>query len=506
MQIHPINLFQVYKQNFKPMTVPVFQNRLNCDVVSFTGAKSSAYATNYDAYCAKYFSNLPGYSGEFSSPKNFDEKAEAKYDALVKEIFPKPNELGKNYQCIYEYWDKPITDSRKQVLAEWINFLKKPEFGYRLGYDFGENSAETSGIFEIIKNNPSLKLIILETVISNINTCDKRIPPPLNPYAVAKTVQALGELDRKDVGKFSFAKTYNSELLNLIINRAKKSAQYSYKSRTGMIEGFPYSDENLSGMWIKIPAKRHNKRNLTNNINAVEIISHENWCTKNALYKAKACLIDGDFYVFLEKQEDGEYKPTIGMALSKNIVMQIQDPRNNDQFGAEYLPVIDFILKEKKLELDYWKRDDGIPAGRQYEITKALNSEINGKTLATAIKEKDAETIFQYAGIDYKKDEETGLLILSKYKPKIKIKKHLPPIYFYELGIDEYAILSKVSKIEGRAEFQNSRLDSLPDSITAIRGYIIARPRQFYRGNCKERFKDQWIETKHTSLKDYYIY
>lgn len=504
MHIQPINISQIFKPNFKPNAVPVFQNRLNCDVVSFTGASFNSYETNYDAYCSK----LPRYRGAFSSNKDFNAKAQAKYDALVKEIFPSPNELSEKYVCKLEWpiaiqrpEHMPITDSRKQILKEWINFLENPKFENRQGNYSGENEAEISGAFEEIKNNPSLKLIILETMLSDIKPDNKHISPPLNPYAVAKTVQCLGKMNRSDVGRFSFINKYKSELVNLIIERAKDSAQYSPAERKGMLEAFPYSDSNVSGMWIKIPSRSHNKHNVKNNVRAVEIISHENWCTKNAAYKASACLEDGDFYVFLEKQKDGEYKPTVGMALSERTVMQIQNPSNNDKFGAKYLPVVDFIIGQQKLDLDYYKRDDGIPAGRQYEITKRLKSEFNGKTLETAIRENDAETIFKYAGIDYKKDED-GLLILSKYRPKVLIKKgQVPPILFCELGINEYDLLSKVSKIEGVAEFENSEINSLPDSIKTLGGRVTIRPNQFSRA-CKARFNINWIETHKTRIRD----
>ena len=90
------------------------------------------------------------------------------------------------------------------------------------------------------------------------------------------------------------------------------------------------------------------------------------------------------------------------------------------------------------------------------------------KTLEAAIKEKDAESIFQYAGIEYKKDE-NGMFILDKYRPKIIINKgKVPPIIFYEMGIDEHALLSQVSRIEGNAEFENSAINDLPKSIKYI--------------------------------------
>ncbi len=504
MYIRPINISQIYKPNFKQLTIPVFQNRLNCDTVSFTGAPLKAYASNYDAYCAV----KSRFKHDFSSAKDFNTKAQAKYDLLVKEIFPSEDELGEKYVCKLEWpiaiqrpEHMPITDSRKQILKEWINFLENPKFENRQGNYSGENESEISGALQDIKNYPSLKLIILESVVNNIKNDNKHISPPLNPYAIAKTVKDLGTIQRNDVGGYSFPNKYRSELVNLIIKRANDSANYPAEQRKGMLEAFPYSDNNLCGMWIKIPSKSHNKQNLKNNVRAVEIISHENWCTKNATYKASACLEDGDFYVFLEKQKDGEYKPTVGMALSERTVMQIQNPSNNDRFGAKYLPVIDFIVNQQKLDFDYYKRDDGIPAGRQYEITKRLKEVFNGKTLEEAIKENDAETIFKYAGIEYTKDE-NGLLILSKYRPKVIIKKgQVPPILFCELGIDEYALLSKVSKIVGPAEFENSEINSLPDSIKTLSGRVTIRPNQF-SSDCKARFNIRWIETHKTRIRN----
>lgn len=503
MHIQPINISQIFKPNFKPIAIPAYHNRLNCDAVSFTGAPLKSYNSNYDAYCAA----KSRFKHDFSSPKDFNTKVQAKYDLLVKEIFPSQNELSERYVCKLEWpialqrpEHMPITDSRKQILKEWIDFLENPKFENRQGNYSGENEAEISDALQDIKNNPSLKLIILESMINNIKNDNKHISPPLNPYAIAKTVKDLGGIPRNDVGAYSFINKYKGELVNLIIKRANDSASYPAEQRKGMLEAFPYKNGNVDGMWIKIPSRSHNKRNLKNNVRAVEIISHENWCTKNATYKASACLEDGDFYVFLEKQK-GEFKPTVGMALSARTVMQIQNPSNNDRFGAKYLPVIDFIVNQQKLDFDYYKRDDGIPAGRQYEITKRLKSEFNGKTLETAIRENDAETIFKYAGIDYKKDE-NGLLILSKYKPKIIYKKgQVPPILFCELGINEYDLLSKVSKIEGPAEFENSEINSLPDSIKTLGGRVTIRPNQFSRA-CKARFNINWIETHKTRILD----
>lgn len=505
MNIRPINISSIFNYNIRPITTPVLKNRLDHDTVSFKGASLYDYETNYDAYC----SELPRYKGVFSSPKNFAAKANAKYEALVKEIFTSDGELNDKYVCTLEWpagtekpKHMPITDSRKQILKEWVDFLDNPKFENRQGHYAGENEAEVADTLQVIKNNPSVKLIILETMLSDIKKNNKHISPPLNPYAVAKTVKNLGSIERSDVGAFSFPSQYKNELINLIIARAKDSEQYSQQQRKGMIEAFPYSSENLTGMWIKVPSKKHNQHNLQNNIRSVEIISHENWCTKNAAYKASACLEEGDFYVFLEKQKKGTYKPTVGMALIKgNTILQIQNPPNNDKVEYKYLPVVDFIVEKQGLEFDYAQRDDGIPGGRQYEITKRLKDKINGKTLETAIREKDFETIFQYSGMKYTKDD-NNLFVLSSYRPKVLIKKgNVPPISFDELGINEFDLLSQVSKIEGPAEFQNSKINTLPDTIKSLGPYTTIRIDQF-SDECKSRFSTRWKETPKTRIRD----
>ena len=502
MKINPININPIFKIQQKAFVTPPYLRQLQNDTVSFTGASIGSYDTNYDAYCTK----LQRFKGSFSSPKNFAQKAQEKYEFLLEDIFPSPDQLNQKYVCALEWpagtekpKDMPITDSRKQILKEWISFLEDPKFENRQGNYSGENEEEIRDTLKEIKDTPVLKLIILETMLTDIKDDNKHISPPVNPYAISKTVQKLKNIPRNEVGAFSFINTYRNELGNLVIERAKDSAKYPPEQRKGMIEAFPYSSSTVNGMWIKVPSKSHNRYNLKNNIRAVEIISHENWCTKNAVYKAAASLEEGDFYVFLEKQKNGEYKPTIGMALSGRTIFQIQNPSNNDKVAAKYLPVVDFIVSQQGLEFDYDKRDDGIPAGRQYEITKRLKEVINGKTLETAIKENDAETIFQYAGIQYEKDAD-GLLILQKYKPKVLIRKgQVPPILFCELGIDEYALLSKVSEIKGPTEFENSEINSLPPNLKSVGRRVSTRPKQFSEG-CKAKYNTIWIETNKTRI------
>ncbi|MBR6163004.1 hypothetical protein IKQ26_03810 [bacterium] len=473
------------------------------DTVSFTGASVHDYDTNYDAYCTK----LARYKGSFSSPKDFSQKAEAKYTGLKQEIILPNGELSEKYRCDLEWpigvsrpKHMPITDSRKQILKEWIDFLENPVFENRQGEHSGENEEETTKALEEIKNNPSLKLIILETMLTDIKRGNKHISPPLNAFALSKTVLALKNADRSNIGAFSFLNNYRNNLIDLVLERAQDSSKYSPRERKGMIETFPYNTPNLKGVWVKVPSYKHNKHNFTRNVRAVEIISHENWCTKNAVYKAEASISEGDFYVFLEEQKNHEYKPTIGMALCGTTIFQIQNPQNNDIVNHKYLPVVDFIKDKQGLEFDFYQRDDGIPAGRQYEITSRLKEIVNGKTLETAIKENDAETIFSYAGIEYTKDE-NGMLVLEKYRPKILIKKgQVPPITFYEMGIDEYALLSKVSGIKGNAEFENSAINDLPESIKSVGKRISARPKQFSE-KCKSRFNTRWIETDKSRLR-----
>ena len=338
-------------------------------------------------------------------------------------------------------------------------------------------------------------------MLTDIKSGNKHISPPLNAYALSKTVQELKAIPRSDIGSFSFSNKYQQNLMTLVLERAADSAQYSPQERKGMIEAFPYNTQNLKGVWVKVPSFSHNKHNFKRNVRAVEIISHENWCTKNAVYKAEASISEGDFYVFLEEQKNREYKPTIGMALCGTTIFQIQNPQNNDSVNYKYLPVVDFIMEKQGLDFDYVKRDDGIRAGRQYEITRRLKEDtINGKTLETAIKENDVESIFQYSGIKYTKDE-NGMLVINKYRPKIIINKgKVPPIIFYEMGIDEYALLSKVSRIDGNAEFENSAINDLPESIKSVGRQVTARPNQFSE-ECKSRFDTRWFETGKSRLE-----
>ncbi len=497
------NITQIFK------TMPVrelhYRPHFNTgkDTVSFTGASIYNYETNYDAYCSK----LAKYKSSFSSPKDFARKAETKYNALKQEIFQPNGEINEKYRCDLEWpigvtrpEHMPITDSRTQILKEWINFLENPKFENRQGQYSGENEEDTIKTLEEIKNNPTLKLIILETMLTDIKRGNKHISPPLNSYALSKTVQELKNTDRSNIGAFSFINSYRNNLINLVLERAENTKLYSPPERKGMIETFPYDSPNIKGVWVKVPSYKHNKQNFSRNVRAVEIISHENWCTKNAVYKAEASISEGDFYVFLEKQKNGEYKPTIGMALCGTTIFQIQNPQNNDSVNYKYLNVVDFIKEKQGLEFDYTQRDDGIPAGRQYEITKRLKDTINGKTLETAIKENDAETIFQYSGIEYSKDE-NGMLVLNKYRPKILINKgKVPPIIFYEMGIDEYSLLSKVSRIEGNAEFENSAINELPQNIKSVGKRVTLRQNQFSE-ECKSRFDTRWVETYKSRLK-----
>lgn len=269
-----------------------------------------------------------------------------------------------------------VNNSRAEILKKWHSFLLNPEsFASELPKDEFE---ELSGK---IKNNLALNIIIWDAINNNLDVDNRHIPEPLNLFALNKTVREYPKQTS------SFAALYSHNLKDEVINKLKQLPTHKDKI---------FESEN--GIWVKIPSYKQDKIHFNENVSDLEVLSYKKWCTKSSFDKAKAALLDGEFYIYLEKDLNGFWQPKIGISSYKGKIAQIQGRDNNNIIPIEYLDEVTTFIENRGLQCLSGVSEEGPKAYQQILISQKLkefNSEI-GKTLAQAISDNDTVSIFRY--------------------------------------------------------------------------------------------------------------
>lgn len=371
----------------------------------------------------------------------------------------------RNYipQDIREYCVNKINDARADRLKHWQNFLENP--------DAVEGAKDHPELVMDVKTDKSLKFIIWDAINSEIKINNRHIPVPLDLTALEETVQYFKDL----MPKFRAVSCATTSFLDM----------YTHRLRDNLLMKKGLSDKNE--VWVRIPSAKRDPENLDKNIADLEILSYKNWCTRSSVDKAADALADGDFYLYLKRDEQRIWHSILGMASSRGKIDQIQGRENNNFIPTAEVENIKAFLSENKLQCQSGIVDEGPKALQQILIAEHLakGSEIAGKSLSKAIKDKDDAAMLKILGHSIKYTPE-GNYEIGTYKPTYLLNKKSGLVAPYSfMGIDENILLRNVEKINGdlylyhRNKLFNSSMTEFPPSLKTVTGRVICTKEQY---------------------------
>lgn len=379
----------------------------------------------------------------------------------------------RNYipQDVREYCVNKINDARAVRLKQWQSFLVNPEEV--------KESKEHPGLIKDIKSDKSLTFIIWNSINSEIKNNNRHIPVPLDLCALEETVQYFKDI----MPKFRAVSCASTSFIDM----------YTHRLRDNLLMKKGLSDR--SEVWVRIPSAKRDSENLEKNISELEILSYKNWCTRSSVDKAADALADGDFYLFLKRDDKRIWHSILGIASSRGKIDQIQGRENNNFIPLGEIENIKEFLRENKLQCQSGVTDEGPKALQQILIAENLAkvSELVNKSLYKAIKDKDNASILKILGHDVKYTPE-GKYVIGTYKPTFLLEKKSGIVAPYSyMGIDENALLKDVETIDGdlylhhKNKLFHSTITEFPPSLKTVTGRIICSKEQY------EMFKDDLI-------------
>ncbi len=289
---------------------------------------------------------------------------------------------------------------RKAMIDEWFNYVTK------------ENDAYTG----------AMQYMILRAITSDLKPNEDTLPAVLNKGVLANTVSEVQKtLESDPKALINFVKTYKNNL------------------QKSMLQKETALDENLNG-WIKIPSKIHDPENFEANVDKLKMLSHNSWCTKS--FNAEPYLADGDFHVYMEKG-----KPKLGVRFIGDEIQEIQGELNDSKIPIKYGNIAKDHVK------DYGLKENAKEELQHLEKVKRQMKRFKAKFLS-GIENASTQKILTKYGIKCKKDSD-GLLIISHYgngKYEFRLS---------DLEIDENKLFKDIKKIEGDADFSDSKVQNL---------------------------------------------
>lgn len=460
--------------------IKYIQNRANLsklqplqyDTVSFTGMSApSVYKSVFDYLAADILSKNKKFmiDGSLLSASNI-QKAMDRLFGLNKVYGPYTESLPekikwKSYipQDVRVFSTDKINEARASRLQQWQKFLESPELE-KSAKDYPE-------LVSNVKNNRSLKFVVWNAINSEIKHNNRHIPVPFDAKALHQTITGFEKIEP--------------------IDRAVRCSSpsfiecYTHRLRDNLLETKGLSDN--TSVWVKIPSLKNDSHHKEENISSLEILSCRNWCTRSSVDKAEAALQDGDFYIYLERDKNRQWKPLIGMASSRGRIDQIQGIDNNNIIPVNQLDnVVDFI-KTSRLKCNSDIIPEGPKALQQIYISEKLAQydETLGKTLDKAIREKDDFSILSFLN---KKVNITDndYFVIGTYKPVYNANQASGiSIPYSMMGINENIMLQNVERIEGDLILTNknklfeSSITEFPPVLKTVTGKVVCSQKQF---------------------------
>lgn len=377
----------------------------------------------------------------------------------------------RNYipQDIRQYCVDKINDARAARLKQWQEFLENPEHH--------EEAKKHIELVKDIKSDQALKFIIWNAINSELKVNNRHIPVPMNLTALEETVSFFKDM----LPKFRAVTCASTPFLDMYTHRLRDDLL--------MKKGLSEKQE----VWVKIPAAKKDPANLESNIADLEILSYKNWCTRSSVDKAADALADGNFYLFLRRDEQQIWHSILGMASSRGKIDQIQGRENNNFIPPAEVENIKKFLTENRLQCQSGISDEGPKALQQILIAQKLSevSDVTKKSLNKVIKEKDYESLLKMLGFKVTTTSEGAYDIVGNYRPKFLLDKKSGLVAPYSfMGIDESALLENVESINGdlilhdKNKLFSTTLAEFPPKLKRVTGRVVCSKEQY------QKFKD----------------
>lgn len=373
-------------------------------------------------------------------------------------------------QDIREFSIDKINQAREVRLGQWRDFLKNPTMISETG------KSRDPQLVSKIKADDSLKFVIWNSVTGEVKDNNRHIPVPFNEKALLETINGFEIINPKDRAVRCAAPSF----LEI----------YTHRLRDNLLMDMNLSDN--QSIWVKIPSIKHEPENKDLNIAKLEILSCKNWCTRSSIDKAEDALLDGNFYIYLERGKFNLWEPLVGMTTSKGQIDQIQGIENNNIVPLGLVDEIKSYIAKNNLKCRSGIEDEGPKASQAIMISEKLNevSEVSKKSFAKAIKDKDSSSIFRFLGHEPRQLDD-GLLSIDNYKPTYTINQNSGITIPYSMfGLDENDLLKNVKIIEGNLILHNknplfnSRITVFPPNLEAVNGRVVCSEKQY------EKFAD----------------
>ena len=244
----------------------------------------------------------------------------------------------------------------------------------------------------------SFKYLILDAVLTN----NYDLKTDRYQKRTAKTIRNFTPFDAG-----TLAELYMSESNELLKDYVRIQADNS----ANIVESAAFSSTK-DGKWIKFDGGDGvSQQELQDNANKLsQLVQNTYWCTKtNALSQLR----DGDFYVYVTENKQGDFDPRIAVRMDGDKVGEVRGNASSKQdLEADMLPVADTFLREK------------IPndSGKKWLDSIAYNTKVKDLTDKIDNKVLDMDDVMDYIDILKDKDKfsvdygENGLVQTLKNK------------------------------------------------------------------------------------------
>ncbi len=293
------------------------------------------------------------------------------------------------------------TETQKRcILTDWIDYITNENKAY----------------------SPSIQLMILSSITKNLKEDTNHLPPILNKRKLADTIYEINKKSQENKNyTCNFDKIYRANLMGEIFQKERSI------------------DENLNG-WVRIPSKYDDPENFEKNVEKLQILSCDTWCTKT--YNAEPYLAEGDFFIYFESG-----KPKVGIRTEGNYIGEIQGEKNDSVVPFIYIDEIKKCIKENLLDADNIT---------EYNLKNAENRKKGYEKFAEKYgdvrKTKEYEKIFDFFGIKAEKNE-NGLLTVDKF---VFEKTPEKPYSLDDLAVSEQELLEQIEEIKNDAYFKEN--------------------------------------------------
>jgi len=229
---------------------------------------------------------------------------------------------------------------------------------------------------------PAFKYLILDAVLTN----NYDLKSDRYQKRTAKTIRNFTPFDAG-----TLATLYVSDSNELLKDYVKIQADNS----ANIVESAEFSSTK-DGKWIKFDGGKNisSEQELQDNANKLsQLVQNTYWCTKtNALGQLR----DGDFYVYVTENQQGDFDPRIAVRMRGDEVAEVRGNASSKQdLEADMLPVADKFLKEK------------IPndSGKKWLDSIAYNTKVKELTDKIENKVLNMDDVMDYIDIIKDKDK-----------------------------------------------------------------------------------------------------